>query len=178
MVKAQSRGRGISGLYVGTDNARRHFPKDISVIELQLDHLRIQCGLAPDFWQGQPEIYDPRLCAWLETKHMHRTRDRTSVRLAMIPNGKNSFRLDSLSTEGRARTRIHTGLKHESGPLHHLSLLPWAALRPQCFRFAAVFADRLSGINQVLAFFECMGMPKVFQCFHTQCNIRRFSHAK
>jgi len=97
MVKAQSRGRGISGLYVGIGNARRHFPRDISVIEINLDHLRIQCGLAPGFWQGQPEIYDPRLCAWLETKHMHRTNGRASVRLAMIPEGKNSFRLESVS---------------------------------------------------------------------------------
>lgn len=105
IVKAQSRGRDMSGIFVGTGNVRRYFPRGIAVIELQLDHLRIQCGLAPDFWQGQPEIYDPRLCAWLETRHMHRTRDRTSVRLAMIPEGKNSFRLESVSIEGGARTR-------------------------------------------------------------------------
>jgi hypothetical protein len=110
VVKAQSRGRGISGLYVGTANVRRHFPPGIAAIELQLDHLTIQCGLAPDFWKGQPEIYDPRLCAWLETKHMHRTRDRTPVRLAMIPDGKNSFRLESMSAGKRARTRAEPWL--------------------------------------------------------------------
>jgi hypothetical protein len=104
MVKAQSRVRGISGLYVGTGNVRRHFPRNISVIELQLDHLRIQCGLAPDFWQDQPEIYDPRLSAWFETRHMHKTRDRTSVRLAMIPEGNNSFRLESVSMVRSARS--------------------------------------------------------------------------
>lgn len=104
MVKAQSRGRGISGLYIGAGNVRRHFPKGISVVELQLDHLRIQCGLAPDFWQGQPEICDPRLCAWLEARHMQRTRGRTSVRLAMIPEGENSFRLESVSMERSARS--------------------------------------------------------------------------
>jgi hypothetical protein len=106
IVWAESRGCGISGLYVGTENVRRYFSKDIPVIELQLDHLWIQCGPAPDFWEGQPEIYDPRLCAWLETKYMHRTRDRTRVRLAMIPEGRNSFRLESVSIEARDRSRI------------------------------------------------------------------------
>ena len=51
VVKAQSKGRGLSGLLVGTENVRRYFPKEVSSIELQLDHLRIQCGLAPDFWK-------------------------------------------------------------------------------------------------------------------------------
>jgi hypothetical protein len=108
VVKAQSKGRGLSGLLVGTDNVRRYFPKDVSSIELQLDHLRIQCGLAPDFWQGQPEIYDPRLCAWLETKHMHASRDRHPVTLAMVPAGKNAFRLQPVSADVHDRTRIHS----------------------------------------------------------------------
>ena len=108
VVKAQSKGRGLSGLLVGTDNVRRYFPKDVSTIELQLDHLRIQCGLAPDFWQGQPEIFDPRLCAWLETKHMHTSRDRNPVTLAMIPAGKNAFRLQPMSVESHDRAGLHT----------------------------------------------------------------------
>jgi hypothetical protein len=104
VVKAQSKGQGLSGIHVGTDNVRRYFPKDVSTIELQLDHLQIQCGLAPDFWQGQPEINDPRLCAWLETKHMHASRNRTPVPLAMIPAGKNAFRLQPVSADaGRAK---------------------------------------------------------------------------
>jgi hypothetical protein len=49
VVKAQSKGQGLSGIHVGNDNVRLYFPKDVSSIELQLDHLRIQCGLAPDF---------------------------------------------------------------------------------------------------------------------------------
>jgi len=106
VVKAQSKGRGLSGLHVGTDNVRRYFPKNVSTIELQLDHLRIQCGLAPDFWQGQPEIYDLRLCAWLETKHMHTSRDRTPVTLAMIPAGDNSFRLQPVSAGAPTRPRV------------------------------------------------------------------------
>jgi len=110
VVKAQSKGRGLSGLLVGSDNVRRYFPKDVSSIELQLDHLRIQCGLAPDFWQGQPEIFDPRLCAWLETKHMHTSRDRHPVTLNMIPAGKNAFRLQPMSAGGheRPRAQAHT----------------------------------------------------------------------
>lgn len=107
VVKAQSKGRGLSGLIVGTDNVRRYFPKEVSSIELQLDHLRIQCGLAPDFWQGQPEIYDPRLCAWLETKHMHSSRDRHPVSLNMVPAGKNAFRLQPMTADGHERVRTH-----------------------------------------------------------------------
>lgn len=96
VVKTQSKGHGVTGLNVGVNNVRRYFPKHISVIELQLDHLQIQCGLNPDFWQGQPEIYDPRLCAWLESRHMHAKLDRAPVPLAMIPAGKNSFRLQRI----------------------------------------------------------------------------------
>ncbi len=60
VVKTQSKGHGVTGLHVGTDNVRRYFPKGTQNIELQLGHLSIRCGLKPDFWQGQPEIYDPQ----------------------------------------------------------------------------------------------------------------------
>ncbi len=108
VVKAQSKGQGVSGLLVGSDNVRRYFPKNVSTIELELDHLRIQCGLSPDFWQGQPEIYDPRLCAWLETKHMHTSRNRTPVSLNMVPAGDNAFRLQPVPADGTARPRLHS----------------------------------------------------------------------
>jgi hypothetical protein len=106
VVKAQSKGQGLSGIHVGSDNVRRYFPKTVSTIELQLDHLRIQCGLAPDFWQGQPEIYDPRLCAWLENKHMHGSHNRTPVPLAMIPAGENAFRLQTVSPDSLQRGKV------------------------------------------------------------------------
>jgi hypothetical protein len=93
VVKTRSNGLGVTGLHVGKDNVQRYFPKHIAVIELQLDHLQIQCGLQPDFWQGDPEIRDPRLCAWLESKHMHGKRDRAPIPLALIPTGENAFRL-------------------------------------------------------------------------------------
>jgi hypothetical protein len=106
VVKTQSKGRGVTGLHVGANNVRRYFPRDISVIELQLDHLHIQCGLRPDFWQGQPDIFDPRLCAWLESRHMHTKPDRTPIPLAMIPEGKNCFRLQPVRQNGQMRDKL------------------------------------------------------------------------
>lgn len=105
VVKTQSKARGVTGLNVGASNVRRYFPKHISVIELQLDHLRIQCGLNPEFWHGNPEIFDPRLCAWLESR-MHKSSDRSPIPLAMIPAGKNSFRLQPVSHHGQARAQL------------------------------------------------------------------------
>jgi hypothetical protein len=105
VVKTQSRGHGLTGLNVGNQNVRRYFPKGTQNIELQLGHLRIQCGLKPDFWQGQPEIYDPRLCAWLESKNLHGTAARTPVPLAMIPAGENAFQLQPMKLISAASPR-------------------------------------------------------------------------
>ncbi len=105
VVKTHSKGRGVTGLHVGANNVRRYFPKSIAFIELQLDHLQIQCGLDPDFWQGQPEIHDPRLCAWLESKHLRNRPDRSPVPLALIPAGMNSFRLQPVSPNGHVRDK-------------------------------------------------------------------------
>ena len=101
VVKTQNKGREVLGLQVGASNARRYFPKSTSVIELQLDHLRIQCGLRPEFWDGQPEIRDPRLCAWLELKNFHGKAGESPAPLAMIPAGPNSFRLQPISQRAR-----------------------------------------------------------------------------
>jgi hypothetical protein len=73
------------------NNVRRYFSKGVTAIELQLDHLRIECGLAPNFWHDQPEIHDPRLCLWLESKHFNGNGYGRTVPLSMIPSGKNSF---------------------------------------------------------------------------------------
>jgi hypothetical protein len=105
VVKTQSKGRGLTGLHVGASNVRRYFPRNISVIELELDHLQIQCGLGPEFWQSEPEIYDPRLCAWLESKNLHTRSDRTPVPMVMIPSGHNSFRLLRAGVSGQAKLR-------------------------------------------------------------------------
>ncbi len=110
VVKTHCKGRGLTGLHVGASNVRRYFPKDISVIELQLDHLQIQCGLNPDFWRDRPEIDDPRLCAWLESKQLNSKPDRTPVPLSMIPFGKNSFKLEPFAMNGHAKLRHHPPL--------------------------------------------------------------------
>ena len=102
VVKTQSRGGGVTGLHVGISNVRRYFPKHISVIELHLDHLEIHCRLEPAFWLGEPEIHDPRLCAWLISKNLRAHPSRAPVPLAMIPSGVNSFRLQPISMNGQA----------------------------------------------------------------------------
>ncbi len=106
VVKTQSKGRGIIGLHVGVSNVRRYFPKGTQAIELQLGHLRIQCGLKADFWHGQPDIYDPRLCAWLDSRHPYSETDRASISMAMIPADDNSFQLQPMSATNRVRPKL------------------------------------------------------------------------
>jgi len=103
VVKTQCKGREFTGVEVGADNVQRYFPKDTEAIELHLDHLLIQCGLAPAFWQGQTEIRDPRLCAWLESKNFHGRPGEAPIPLALIPSGKNSFRLRPISANVRPK---------------------------------------------------------------------------
>lgn len=105
IVKAQYCGNRAAGLYVGASNARRYFSKRIRLIELQLDNLQIVCGLTPHFWQDKPEIHDPRLCIWLETKHQHAVPRWTEVPMALIPEGKNSFRLAAVKDKSSAPLR-------------------------------------------------------------------------
>ena len=92
VVKTKCAGSKVMGLDVGAYNARRYFPRHLSAIELQLDHLRIECGLSPEFWNGLPEIHDRRLCSWLESKQFHKE-SKASIPLTMIPDGENSFKL-------------------------------------------------------------------------------------
>ena len=103
VVKTQYEGFRISGLYVGVNNVRRYFSKRSPVVELQLDHLQIQCGLTAGFWKGQPEIHDHRLCEWLESKRFHEKPCSTPVLLALIPFGKNSFKVASLGPDWKNR---------------------------------------------------------------------------
>jgi hypothetical protein len=110
VVTSQCSGHRVTGLYVGAHNVRRYFPKTVQEIELQLDHLRIECWLGPDFWKDQPAIHDPRLCLWLESKHRN-GKGEAAVPLAMIPSGENSFILGPPSLEKqesrpRLRNRI------------------------------------------------------------------------
>jgi hypothetical protein len=93
LVKSQCDGSRVTGLYVGAENVRRYFPRRVARIELRLDHLRIECGLTPRFWNGQPEIHDPRLCLWLESKQSHRKERRAPMPLDMTPSGEHCFTL-------------------------------------------------------------------------------------
>lgn len=106
VVKTQRKGPGITGLHIGTANAQRYFSPDVAFVELHLDHLSIACGLSPDFWQSAPEIHDPRLCAWLESKNLHMRAGSAPVSLALIPSGVNSFRLTPAPHPHAPRVRV------------------------------------------------------------------------
>ena len=103
VVMTQNKGRRFTGVEVGARNVSRYFSRDTAVIELVLDHLMIRCALEPGFWQGQTEIRDPRLCSWLESKNFKAHRGKAPIPLAMIPSGKNRFRLQPISGDVRAR---------------------------------------------------------------------------
>jgi len=93
IVIAQYKGNSVTALRVGQRNARRYFERSNPTIEFELDHLRIECGLPPKFWDGEAEIRDRRLCAWLESKHHPHRSPHRDVTLDMTPSGGNSFRL-------------------------------------------------------------------------------------
>lgn len=101
LVIAQYKGHSVTSLRVGRRNARRFFARSTAAIEFELDHLRIECGLPPEFWDGEAEIRDHRLCAWLESKRHPRHPSRADVTLAMVPSGRNSYKLSPV-LQGRA----------------------------------------------------------------------------
>jgi hypothetical protein len=113
VVTSQCSGNRVTGLYIGASNVRRYFPRHVSAIELKLDHLRIECGLAPHFWQGEPEIHDPRLCLWLESKHSQRKESRAPIALAMTPSGEHSFTLGPATPDDLARARRGNGSREQ-----------------------------------------------------------------
>jgi hypothetical protein len=113
MVKALRVGNEVCGLRVGQSNVRRFFPRNITEIELQLDHLRIECGLPPGFWRADPEIHDPRLRLWLQSKNHekpwnHEKPCRTSILFTMVPSGGNSFKLEPVTHNENHRARHST----------------------------------------------------------------------
>ncbi len=93
VVRTIGCGRDVSGLYIGTRNARRYFPRKFQHIELELGHLHIFCDLPPEFWQGRPEICDARLADWLLSRIFHGKQHRTPARVSMVPLEKNAFRV-------------------------------------------------------------------------------------
>lgn len=99
VVRAQENGREVTGLHVGAANARRYFSRSMDDVELRMGDLRIQCKLSPHFWDGQPEIHDPRLCEWLKFKTSQQRLNRKPIALAMVQTGANSFTLHPLSLD-------------------------------------------------------------------------------
>ncbi len=116
VVTSQFCGHRVTGLYVGMNNVRRYFPKGVSAIELQLDHLRIECNLKPDFWDGQPAIHDPRLCLWLESKPCRRAESHSPMPLAMMPAGERTFILGPMLNRNPSKFRPTHAAHH--GALH------------------------------------------------------------
>jgi len=116
VVTSQCTGNRITGLYVGATNVRRYFSRRVRQIEIQLDHLRIECGLGPDFWRGQPAIQDPRLCLWLESKHSDRI-SRAPVRLSLTPSGTNSFILGPAQKKRATPAPGMMGVAQQNGSL-------------------------------------------------------------
>jgi hypothetical protein len=101
VVRTQSNGRDSFGLRVGAANAKRYFPRTMSAVELRLGDLQIQCPLPASFWNGNPEIFDPRLCEWLKFKVLRERRDGNPIALQMVQSGANSFTVQSVSASRR-----------------------------------------------------------------------------
>jgi len=93
VVRTMGCGREVTGLYIGTRNARRYFPQKCQHIELQLGHLHIYCDLPAEFWSGRPEISDPRLADWLFARIFHGKPHRAPAPITMIPIGEIAFRV-------------------------------------------------------------------------------------
>jgi hypothetical protein len=88
IARMQNKGRLITGIRIGTSNARRFFPGGTRAIDLELDEdLRIRCDLKASFWRDQPEISDPRLCAWLEAKLLGRKVPASPVPVEVVRIG-------------------------------------------------------------------------------------------
>jgi hypothetical protein len=93
VVLTQNRKSGVMGLHVGSGNVQRYFPRNMEMVELELDHLRIICTLDAAFWEESPEIHDMRLSLWLEMKRVSGKIKGNSAPIALIPVGIRVYRL-------------------------------------------------------------------------------------
>jgi len=103
IVRMQDRGRGVTSLRIGARNVKRYFTRSVSTVDFDLENVQIQCELGQDFWRDQPEIFDPRLCAWLTAKNSKWKAGGDRVVLVMVPAGTNSFRI--IPTQPRGVTK-------------------------------------------------------------------------
>jgi hypothetical protein len=106
VVKTQRNGQDNFGLRVGAANARRYFPRSVGAVELLLDDLRIECQLPESFWNGHPEINDPRLCAWLKFKVFQQCRTRDAIALHLVQSGANTFKLHPKALLGKRELQM------------------------------------------------------------------------
>jgi hypothetical protein len=97
VVRTLGNGREVTGIYIGAQNARRHFPREKKHIELLLGHLQIHCDLSPEFWKGRPEICDRRLGAWLFSRFFHGKASRAPMPIELVPTGDDVYRLAPVS---------------------------------------------------------------------------------
>ena len=97
LVKVQQKSPGLTGLNIGADNVKRYFPKGNSSIDLQLDQVQIRCELQPAFWKNEPQIFDPRLSAWLKTRDLRKRDGEAAIVLALVPADNQSFRLQKIT---------------------------------------------------------------------------------
>lgn len=98
LVTLQNKGHSIIGIRIRTSDARRHFPTNVKAVDLKLDHLRIRCDLKDSFWLNRPQISDPRLRLWLETKALWNNLSRV---LQMQKDG-DSYTLEFTDRPSRA----------------------------------------------------------------------------
>jgi hypothetical protein len=106
VVTTKDNGREVLNLRVGAANVRRYFPRSMGAVEFLLGDLRIQCILTPEFWNGQPEIRDPRLGAWLKYKVSREHVKRKLVALAMERAGANAFTLRPVSITPKRTSQL------------------------------------------------------------------------
>ena len=102
LVRLQNDGHSITGIRIKTADARRHFPNNVKAVDLKLDHVRIRCDLKDSFWFNRPQISDPRLRLWLETKALWNNLSRG---LQMQKDG-GSYRLEFINRSTWAQSKV------------------------------------------------------------------------
>ncbi len=92
IFEADCKGSVVTGLRLGRESGGTLFGSRPGMLELELDHLRISCGLPAGFWNGEGEIRDRRLCGWLELKKQ-REGAVGAMSVTLTPAGENAFRV-------------------------------------------------------------------------------------
>jgi hypothetical protein len=129
VVKMQRDGRDHTGLHIGAANVRRYFRKGMRVVDLMLDHLLIQCTLSPDFWQGRPEIHDPRLSEWLEFKAGRGRTAREPMQLTMVRSGLDTFVIKPRQEKKQSAFGAELSPENEGTSKSRLSPRPFPVLQ-------------------------------------------------